>query len=93
MLRGINKQAYLDMAPYLDMDAFDKLQPEIYTGFALAREYAKEGTWMKPGFTWKDSSYIVNWLPIPYAIDKFLALPDTDPIKVCLLYTSPSPRD
>ena len=82
MLRGINKQAYLDMAPYLDMDAFDKLQPEIYTGFALAREYAKEGTWMKPGFTWKDSSYIVNWLPIPYAIDKFLALPDTDPIKV-----------
>jgi len=82
MLRGINKQPYVDLASYLDMDTFDQLQTEIYTGFALAREYAKEGTWMKPGFTWKDCSYIVNWKPIPNAIDEFLALPDNDPVKI-----------
>ena len=49
------------MTPYLDMDQFDKLQPEILTGFALARHYAKEGTWMAPGFTFDDMSYRVSW--------------------------------
>ena len=82
MLRGINNKPYYDLVEYLDMDGFDKLQSEIYTGFALAREYAKEGTWMKPGFTWEDSSYIVNWKPIPYALDEFLKLPDDNIIKI-----------
>ena len=48
MITGINNQAYFDMSSYLDMDTFDKLQPEIIRGFSEAREYAKEGTWMTP---------------------------------------------
>ena len=82
MIKGINNQHYYDLESYLDMESFQKLQPEIYTGFAEAREFAKEGTWMKPGFTWKDSSYIINWKPIPYALEEFIELPDDDPIKI-----------
>jgi hypothetical protein len=81
-VRGINGQPYLDLEQYLDMKSFDQMQPEIYLGFAEARHFAKEGTWMKPGFTWEESSYIINWKPIPYAIEEFLSLPDNDPIKV-----------
>jgi hypothetical protein len=81
MIKGINNQPYLDMASYLDMEQFDKLQSEILKGFALARMYAKEGTWMKPGFDQSRGSYIWNWKPIYRAIDEFLALPDADPIK------------
>ena len=56
MIKGINSNSYLDLESYLDMDTFDKLQPEIYRGFSEAREYAKEGTWMKPGFSFRDMS-------------------------------------
>lgn len=45
------------MTPYLDMERFDEMQPEILSGFATAREYAKEGTWMAPGFTFEQMSY------------------------------------
>jgi hypothetical protein len=79
---GINGQSYFDLESYLDMDKFDQLQPEIYTGFARARMYAKEGTWMKPGFTFDDMSYQPHWKPIYQALDEFLALPDNDPVKV-----------
>jgi len=78
---GINNQAYYDMAPYLNMEAFDHLQPEILSGFALAREYAKEGTWMAPGFTFEDMSYIPHWKPIFKAAEELSQLPDGDPIK------------
>jgi hypothetical protein len=81
MIKGINNQPYIDMSKYLDMDKFDKLQPEIIRGFADAREYAKEGTWMKPAFKIENMSYIPNWKPIYKAIEEFLALPDNDPIK------------
>lgn len=81
MLKGINNQAYIDMAPYLDMDTFDKLQPEIFKGFSLAREYAKEGTWMEPGFTFENMSYVLNWKPIYAAMKEFMALPEDHPIK------------
>jgi hypothetical protein len=81
MIKGINSKSYLDLESYLDMDTFDKLQPEIYRGFSEAREYAKEGTWMKPGFSLKDMSYLISWKPIYVAIDEFLSLPDEDPIK------------
>ena len=37
MIKGINNQPYIDMTPYLDMDAFDHLQPDILRGFADAR--------------------------------------------------------
>ena len=81
MIKGINNQPYIDMTPYLDMDAFDHLQPEILRGFADAREFAKEGTWMKPAFKIEDMSYIPNWKPIYKAIEESLALPDDNPIK------------
>lgn len=81
MLRGINGKPYFNMEPYLDMAGFEKLQPEIFTGFALAREHAKEGTWMTPGFTFENMSYIPHWKPIYKAMAEFLDLPDDSPIK------------
>jgi hypothetical protein len=78
---GINNKSYFDMESYLDMDSFDDLQPEIVKGFALAREFAKEGTWMAPGFTFDDMSYQPHWKPIYKAMQEFMALPDSDPIK------------
>lgn len=80
--RGINGKPYLHLEQYLNMESFDQMQAEICLGFAEARSFAKEGTWMKPGFTWDESSYIINWKPIPRAIEEFLSLPDNDPIKV-----------
>ena len=81
MIKGINGQKYFDLAPYLNMEEFDKLQPEIYRGFAEAREFAKEGTWMAPGFTYDNMSYNLYWKPIFSALDEYLKLPDDDPIK------------
>ena len=69
---GINNQKYFDLEPYLDMNTFDNLQPEIYKGFAIARPYAKEGTWMTPGFTFENMSYIHNWKPIYQAMQEFM---------------------
>jgi hypothetical protein len=80
MIKGINNLPYLDMSPYLDMTMFEKLQPEILSGFALARDYAKEGTWMKPGFTFDDMSYRLSWKPIYQSMDEFMELPKDDPI-------------
>jgi len=82
MIKGIGGIPYINMEEHLDMASFDKLQPEIYRGFADAREYAKEGTWMKPGFSFDKASYKINWKPIYKAIEEFLALPDDDPIKL-----------
>ena len=80
MIKGINGNTYLDMESYLDMAAFEKMQPEILAGFAKAREYAKEGTWMKPGFTFDNMSYKLSWKPIYQAMDEFMELPKDDPI-------------
>lgn len=81
MITGINGNAYFDLEKYLDMDKFDQLQPEIVCGFASAREFAKEGTWMTPGFTFDDMSYRISWKPIYEAMQEFIALPDSSPIK------------
>lgn len=80
MIKGINNKPYFDMEPYIDMVTFEALQPEIIRGFAEAREFAKEGTWMAPGFTFKDMSYKLNWKPIYQAMEEFMALPKDDPI-------------
>lgn len=82
MIAGINNLPYINMEPYLDMESWNKLQPEILRGFAESREYAKEGTWMTPGFTLKDMSYRLSWKPIYAAIEEFLALAEDDPIKI-----------
>jgi hypothetical protein len=80
MIKGINGQPYIDMSSHLQMAEFDLLQPEILSGFALARQYAKEGTWMAPGFTLDNMSYRLSWKPIYQAINEFMALPDS-PLK------------
>ena len=82
MIRGIGGKPYINLDPYLDIKGFKDLHPEICKGFALAREFAKEGTWMSPGFKFDDMSYIINWKPIYKAFAEFQALPDSDPIKV-----------
>ena len=82
MIKGINGVPYIDMEPHLDMATLAKLEPEIMRGFAEAREYAKEGTWMRPGFEFDAMSYKHNWKPVYQAIEEFLALPDDDPIKM-----------
>lgn len=81
MIKGINGLPYFNMESYINMEEFDKLQPEIIRGFAEAREFAKEGTWMEPGFTFNDMSYRVNWKPIYEAMKEFHNLPDDNPIK------------
>jgi hypothetical protein len=82
MIKGINGIPYYNMEEHLDMKTFDDLQPEIMAGFAEARMYAKEGTWMKPGFTFEQMSYIPHWKPMYQALDEFMALDDNDPIKL-----------
>jgi hypothetical protein len=82
MIKGINGIPYFDMEKYLDMQAFDNLQPEIISGFAEARMFAKEGTWMKPGFTFEQMSYVPHWKPMYKALEEFMALDDNDPIKL-----------
>lgn len=82
MIRGINGKPYIDLESFIDMSTFEKLQPEIYKGFALARDYAKEGTWMKPYQNFDEMSYKMHWKPIFQAIEEFLALPDDDPVKI-----------
>ena len=81
-LIGINNQPYFDMEKHINMEQFTKLQPEIIRGFSDARMYAKEGTWMKPGFTFEQMSYRHNWKPIYEAMEEFMRLPDDDPIKL-----------
>jgi hypothetical protein len=81
MIKGINNKPYYDIEPFLDMAEFKNLQPEIIRGFAEARPYAKEGTWMTPGFTLEQMSYKIHWKPIYAALEEYLNLPDNDPIK------------
>lgn len=82
MIKGINGSPYINLDPYLDIKGFKELHPEICKGFALARDYAKEGTWMSPGFKFDDMSYIVNWKPIYQAFAEYQSLPENDPIKI-----------
>ena len=82
MIKGIGGKPYINLDPYLDIEGFKNLHPEMCKGFAQAREHAKEGTWMSPGFKFEDMSYILNWKPIYQAFAEYQALPDDHPIKV-----------
>jgi len=81
LIRGIGGKKYIDLDSQLDIDGFKKLHPEIAKGMSLARDYAKEGTWMKPGFDIRDASYYVDWKPIFQAFEEYMALPEDNPIK------------
>lgn len=82
MIKGINNKIYFDLDQYLDINGFKELHPKICRGFAEAREFAKEGTWMSPGFDLRDASYILNWKPIYKTVEEYIALPDDHPIKL-----------
>lgn len=82
MIKGIGGKPYLNLDPFLDIAGYKKLHPEICRGFALARDYAKEGTWMTPGFYWKDSSYIADWKFIYQALEEYSQLPTDHPIRI-----------
>lgn len=82
MIRGIGGKPYIDIEPFIDIKGFRSLHPEICKGFALAREYAKEGTWLIPGIDQRDASYVINWKPIYQAFAEYQALPEDHPIKI-----------
>lgn len=82
MIRGIGNKPYIDLDAHLDIAGFKRLHPEICRGFATARQYAKEGTWMTPNFDFNDMSYTLNWKPIYKAFEEFQQLPESDPIKI-----------
>ena len=82
MIKGIGGKPYINLDPYLDVDGFKQMHPEICKGFAQARDYAKEGTWMSPGFKFDDMSYVLNWKPIYKAFAEYQELPEDDPIKL-----------
>lgn len=81
MIKGINNKPYIDLEPFLDMEGWFKLHPEICRGLALAKPYAKEGSWIEAGFDLNDLSYVVDWKPVQHAFQEYLALSDDDPIK------------
>ena len=82
MIKGIGNNPYIDLDEHLDVEGFTSLHPEICRGFAEARDYAKEGTWIVPGFDVSKTSYIMDWKPIYQAFEEYQNLPDTDPIKI-----------
>lgn len=82
MIKGINGNPYINLDPYLDVKSFIDLHPEICKGMSLARDFAKEGTWMTPGFDQQGGSYIWDWKPIFKAFEEYKALPEDHPIKV-----------
>ncbi len=82
MIRGFENLPYINLDPFLDINGFQNLHAEIASGMAQAREFAKEGTWMKPGFNFDDMSYIANWKPVYQAFEEYQQLEDNDPIRI-----------
>lgn len=82
MIKGIGNRPYIDLEPFIDIDGFINLHPEICRGIALARDYAKEGSWIEPGHRESDMSYVVDWKPVQTAFKEYINLPDSDPIKI-----------
>jgi hypothetical protein len=48
----------------------------------LARDYAKEGSWIEPGHAYKDMSYVVDWKPVQDAFKEYQTLASDNPIKI-----------
>lgn len=82
MIRGFENLPYINLDPFLDITGFQNLHAEIASGMAQAREFAKEGTWMKPGFNFDDMSYIANWKPVYQAFEEYQQLEANDPIRI-----------
>jgi hypothetical protein len=81
MIRGINKKTYFSLDNHIDLEKFKSLHFKICRGFAEARHFAKEGTWMAPGFDPKDCSYKIGWKPIFEALNEYQELDNDHPIK------------
>lgn len=82
MIKGINNQPYFNLDEYIDIETFKSLHLKIIKGMSEARYFAKEGTWMSPGFDTKDLSYRINWKPIYEALTEYHLLPNDHPIKI-----------
>lgn len=82
MIRGIGGKPYFNLDEHIDVETFKSLHLKIIKGMAEARPFAKEGTWMSPGFDVKDLSYRVSWKPIFEALKEYQSLPDDHPIKI-----------
>lgn len=81
-LKTINGHAYLDLEKYVDLTSFDKLQADIYRGFALAKHLAAEGSLDVPPHMVNDQAHNYRFKPLFKAYSEFLELPDSDPIKI-----------
>lgn len=82
MIKGINGKPYINLDTFVDVKAFQDTFEETCKAFALARNYAKEGTWMSPGFEISGLSYILDWKPIYKAFEEYQALPENHPVKI-----------
>ena len=82
MIKGINGKPYINLDAFVDIKGFQDTFEETCKAFALARNYAKEGTWMSPGFEISELSYIPDWKPIYKAFEEYQALPEDHPIKI-----------
>lgn len=79
---GINGKPYIDLDPYLDIEGFKSLHADICQGIAVARPFAKEGTWIQPTYDLSFASYNDNRKTIYDAYQEFKNLDDTHPLKI-----------
>lgn len=78
-IKGINGKVFVDLTNLIDLSVFDKLQPEIIKGFALAREVAQIGNLnVDPEWLYLDGTFT----PLILAHEKYKKLNDNDPLKI-----------
>lgn len=84
-VKGINNKPYTDVSNYVDMDKFSLLHPEICSGFVLAKQLVTLGML----YAEEEDQKFVNLdvyedglKPVWYMYNKYLALPDNDPLKI-----------
>lgn len=81
-LKSINGKSYIDLSNYVDLSKFDEMQPNIFRGFALAKEFAQVGNldilpeWLNLDSTEK------SYKPLIIAYEEYKQLPNDDPLIV-----------
>ncbi len=79
--KSIKGQPYLDLEKYVDLKSFDKIQADIYRGFALAKHLADEGSLDVPSYMVNDQAHNFRFKPLFRTYQEFLDLPLDNPIK------------
>ena len=85
MNNGIYGKSYIDIVKHIDIDSFDKLHPEICSGFVSAQHEIKYGylDLYEPNKPFVNlDTYDTSLKPVWYFYDKYKTLPDAHPIKV-----------